>query len=470
MVTPCPSGKTEVGLHQKRAKGLRKLPARLVENAKPARFWRTGSAGRVRCELCPRHCNIPPGGLGFCGVRHNRDGSLWTLNYGLSVAPTEETIESEAIYHYAPGTRILSLGNIGCMMSCDFCHNWQTSQARLAHDRDIVELTPEGVVDYAIRHGIRILSWTYNDPVVWHEFVVDTARLARSRGLLNLYKSAFYISPDAVDELCDVIDIFSLSLKSMDHEFYRRHTRGRLEPVLAAIERVHRAARRGKAHLEISNLCVTGRNDTVADARKTARWIRDHLDADVPLHFVRFHPDYKYRSVPRTSIRFLEAARRAALEEGLRHVYLGNVLGSDASHTRCNRCGELLVERCGSSALVHETSEGCPSCGTPSPIAYPLLGLGDEASSIGAEADVASYQFRADVDAYHVQQDGERPIEYALFDARGDRLGAPRTSSCRRFLIARGHPQAVRVELRYHDGRAPVVFEVADRAHFPVER
>src|SRR5262249_5521719 len=157
---------------------------------------------------------------------------------GKSVAMTKETIETEAVYHWAPGEAILSLGNIGCMMKCDFCHNWQTSQARLARDEDIFAYTPEEVVEYALRHGIRLLSWTYNDRVVWHEFVLDTARLGRKHGLKNLYKSAFYITPRAIDELIEVIDIFSISLKSMDEEFYVRVTGGRLQPVLDGIEQV----------------------------------------------------------------------------------------------------------------------------------------------------------------------------------------------------------------------------------------
>src|SRR5690606_22129564 len=183
-----------------------------------------------------------------------------------------------------------------------------------------------------------------------HEFVVDTARLARAHGLVNLYKSAFYIGPRAVDELLEVIDIFSLSLKSMNEEHYRRHTGGALQPVLDAIEQVYRA--RGP-HLELSNLCVTGRNDTLEESRKIARWMLEHLDADVPLHYVRFHPDYQYTHVGRTPVPFLEEARRAALAEGRRYVYLGNVFDTESVDTRCAGCGELLVRRYGLTAAVH---------------------------------------------------------------------------------------------------------------------
>jgi pyruvate formate lyase activating enzyme len=149
--------------------------------------------GIVRCHLSPRNCKIKNGQNGFCGVRGNRGGRLVTMNYGKSVHITEETIETEAVNHYSPGERILPLGNIGCMLNCKYCHNWKTSQAKYVDDKDVYHYTPEYVVDTALRHGIRCLSWTYNDPVVWHEFVRDTAQLGQEAGLINLYKSAFQV-------------------------------------------------------------------------------------------------------------------------------------------------------------------------------------------------------------------------------------------------------------------------------------
>jgi pyruvate formate lyase activating enzyme len=392
-------------------------------------------------------------------VRHNDNGRLVTLNYGKSVALTREVIETEAVYHYAPGEPILSLGNIGCMMACDFCHNWRTSQARLAQDADIEVHTPEGVVDYALRHGIRMLSWTYNDPVVWQEFVVDTARLARQHGIKNLYKSAFYIGPSAVDELLEVIDIFSLSLKSMDADFYRKHTKGRLEPTLAAIERVYRA---GTAHLELSNLCVTGRNDTLEDARRIARWVRDTLDDQVPLHFVRFHPDYKYTHVPRTDVGFLEAAQAAARDEGLAHVYLGNV--DLPMHTACSACGTPLVTREHGVARRHFHGHTC-QCGAPVPFVLPWPDAPRRSVQV-ASGDVSHlHRFRGPLRVLHVAQPKEMPVEVIWLDDADQPLGAPEVHSCTRFQLA--HPRAAAVRLRHvHD--SPVqVFEIYDRAHFP---
>jgi pyruvate formate lyase activating enzyme len=427
-------------------------------------LWSSLEGERVQCHLSPRECKIPVGGLGFCGVRYNDGGKLVTLNYGKSVPMTQETIETEAVYHYAPGARILSMGNIGCMMHCDFCHNWQTSQARLARDQDIVAYTPEQVVEYALRHGIGILSWTYNDPVVWHEFVVDTARLARKQGLKNLYKSAFYIGPRAIDELLEVIDIFSLSVKSMNAEHYRKFTGGTLQPVLDGILQVYRAR---TAHLELSNLCVTGRNDTLEDSMAVARWMLDNLDPDVPLHYVRFHPDYKYTHVGRTSIAFLEQARRAALAAGMRYVYLGNVYDTDSVNTYCPGCGERLVERYGLTAKLHLDGNRCPRCAQ----ATPIVRWEPPSRVRGAGCDGATvelrHRFRGAVQSIHVEQDRESPIYFQFVDHDDQPVGERSTSSCTRFMISKAYPTAAGVVVHHAAGLVPRVYEVYDRAHFP---
>jgi pyruvate formate lyase activating enzyme len=436
----------------------------LTSSSHPARLWSSLDGERVQCHLSPRECKIPAGGLGFCGVRYNDGGKLVTLNYGKSVPMTQETIETEAVYHYAPGARILSMGNIGCMMHCDFCHNWQTSQARLARDQDIVAYTPEQVVEYALRHGIGILSWTYNDPVVWHEFVLDTARLARAHGLKNLYKSAFYIGPRAIDELLEVIDIFSLSLKSMNAEHYRRFTGGTLQPVLDGILQVYRAR---TAHLELSNLCVTGRNDNLDDSMQVARWMLEHLDPEVPLHYVRFHPDYKYTQVGRTSVAFLEEARRAALAAGLRYVYLGNVYDTDSVNTYCPGCGERLVERYGLTARVQLDGNRCPSCARATPIVRWEPPGGARDAGAGAGSVELRHHFRGAVQSIHVEQDRESPVSFQFFDAEDRLIGEPAASSCTRFMISRAYPAAIGVVVHHVPGLVPRVYEVYDRAHYP---
>lgn len=344
----------------------KKLATKLTDSTHQAYHWHLHNQHEniVQCTLSPRECKIPNGGLGFCGVRYNDNGVLRTLNYGKSVQMTEETIETEGVFHYWPGSKILSLGNIGCMMHCDFCQNYETSQARLVTNEAIHHYTPEQIVQTALDHKIDILSWTYNDPVVWHEFILKTAQLAKEAGLKNLYKSALYINPKPLEELFEFVDIFSISLKSLDDSFYRHYTKAQLGPVLDGIKAIYQSG----LHLEISNLVVTDRNDTFEQTDKVATWVLEHLSPSVPLHYVRFQPSYHYKSVPATNVGFLEQARLRAMKLGVEHLYLGNVEDTTSAHTYCS-CGAILVERYGLNVRQHITAEGrCPKCQKIAPI------------------------------------------------------------------------------------------------------
>lgn len=445
---------------------LHTLTPALQQTPHPARLWQPLANGRVQCHLSPRQCKIPEGGLGFCGVRYNQGGRLMTLNYGKSVPITEERIESEAVYHYAPGARILSLGNIGCMLKCDFCQNWQTSQARLVREQDIARYTPEEVVDYAVRHGIGILSWTYNDPVVWHEFVMDTARLGRQAGLKNLYKSAFAIGPQAIDELLEVMDIFSISLKSMDAGYYRKFTRGEMQPVLDGIRQVYQARSGGSGpHLEISNLCLTGRNDNLVEARRVCDWMLEQLDDSIPLHYVRFHPDYLYTHVERTDVDFLEAARRQALDAGMKFVYLGNTSGTTSVDTYCPQCGHTVIRRSGETLELHLDGNRCGHCGCGLPIVTPSL-TQPAAAAPGQVVRSLTHVFRGAIGAAHIEQRTETVVRYAFLDADGAEIGGGQ-SSCLRFLVSRPSARAVALRIDLEAGAEVRVLEVFDRAHFP---
>lgn len=443
---------------------------RLNLNSHPARLYSKLENGEVVCHLSPRQCRMKPGQAGFCRVRQNENGELVTLNYGVSVQLTQEMIETEAVVHHSPGQPILSLGNIGCMLNCDFCHNWQTSQVRFVKKKDFQHYTPEQVVETAISKGIGILSWTYNDPVVWHEFVCDTARLARKKGLLNLYKSAFYISPEAIDELHEVIDIFSLSLKSMDPDFYRRVAKGRLEPVLEGIKQVHAY---GDRHLEISNLIVTGMNDSMKEVEKVVTWILKELDDEVPLHLVRFHPDYKYTHVERTNVEFLKQARLRALEMGIKHCYLGNVYEEhEGLNTSCRHCGNLLVQRFGlqTKVLGINTDLKCSKCGSTTPIKFSKL-RDQTGTSVNTAtfAHKSSFSWHQDINACHVvlenlsqkptnvvcRQDSERTIQLAP----GEHW---------RFICSRQSMDNEGVVLLHSNDVKATFVELLDRAHYPV--
>lgn len=445
--------------------------------ARPARLEERLDGDRVRCHLSPRNCEIAPGKLGFCGVRGNAGGRLVTFNYGRGVHPTEETIETEAVNHYAPGERILSVGNVGCMLHCDYCHNWKTSQARHVDDRDVHAFTPREIVAKAERLGIRMLSWTYNDPVVWHEFVLDTARLARERGLRNLYKSAFYISPRAVDELLPLIDVFSLSIKTIDPDVYRRVTKGRLEPVLEATKQVFRAGK----HLEVSCLMVTDLTDDEETARGVAGWVARELSPDVPVHFVRFHPDYRMTDRGRTPVERLHRAREIARSMGLRHVYLGNVHDPEASSTRCLGCDALLVERFGLAArVVGILPDGrCASCSAPSGVTLLPAAAPPPRATHAPLGEVKRFDWRGDIRSVHVEARNasdahaqvcwrrRRDAEDADAPSSGWHVVALARGERHRWLVAQSAADEAGVEAIFPPGVASNLHEVFDRAHFP---
>lgn len=430
--------------------------------------------GVVRCHLSPRTCVIKPGQHGFCGVRANREGRLVTLNYGKSVHATEETIETEAVNHYAPGEPILSMDNIGCMMSCLYCHNWKTSQAAYVSDKDVFRYTPEDVVGIALRHGIRVISWTYNDPVVWHEFVRETAMLAKRAGLINLYKSAFFITPEAVEELLPYIDIFSISIKAIDPEYYRRVTKGRLEPVLDATKQVYRAGK----HVEVSTLMITDMTDDEATARKVTSWVLSELDAAVPMHFVRFHPDYRMRKTTRTPVPRLVRAREIAREMGAEHVYLGNVYDTPFTDTSCNGCGALLVTRYGLNARTIELDgDGhCARCGRDAH--FKLLPQRRASAAVGEvplQHEHRSFEWHGDIRALHIQVKNPSAEPVKVFVRRtwpGGEHGPWRAiplapSESYRFIVAKNDERELGCEAALPPGVRGNLHEVFDRAHFP---
>ncbi len=338
-------------------------------NLREASYYVKHADEKCTCQLCPKECKISKGKKGFCQTRKNIDGVLYAINYGKSLELTQEVIETEAVYHRDPGTPILSIGNIGCNLDCDFCQNWATSQMKHLREEDYGEITPEKIIKEALRRNIQILSWTYNDPVVFQEFLVDTAREAKKYGLRNLYKSAFYINEKPIEELLEVIDIFSLSLKSIDEDFYTKYCHGTLRPILEGIKQVYKAG----AYLEISNLVVTGRTDSVDHVQKVVNWILTELDENVPLHFVAFHPAYKYTNSIRTPEAFLQQARDLAISMGLKRVNIGNIFNANLATYRCQNCDEVILKRYGLYTEFHNIAMDdsvykCLSCNSNLPI------------------------------------------------------------------------------------------------------
>ncbi len=448
-----------------------------MQTHQQAELEETLEDGIVRCHLSPRQCVIKPGKLGFCRVRGNVDGRLVTYNYGKAVHHTEETIETEAIFHYGPGERILSLGNLGCQMHCDYCHNWATSQARYVKDKDVYTYTPEQVIEIALKHNIRVLSWTYNDPVVWFEFVRDTAALAHKHGIKNLYKSAFFITPEAIEQLLPHIDIFAISVKSMDREYYRKLTKGWLEPVLEGAKLVYQAGK----HVEISTLMVTDMSDDTNTARAVAEFVLQDLGPQVPVHFVRFHPDYKMINTIRTPIPRLEAARRTAIEMGVRHVYLGNVYDTDASNTYCYQCGHLQVTRYGLNArIVGLTPQGmCARCGTDAEFKlFSTPAPARPTAADPAQADrlsIARFEWHGDIRSLHVQIKNTAAHDQTVYERRFSATHGPQAwrvyslqpGESYRFICAKADMDERGVEVAIPSNVQSSLHEVFDRAHFP---
>lgn len=281
---------------------------------KEALYWGKED-GKVHCCLCPHECRIVNGLTGICGVRRNIDGKLYSLVYGETTSVALDPIEKKPLYHYHPGEYILSLGTKGCNFKCPFCQNWAISQDFEARTDKI---TPEWAVKKAKECKSFGIAYTYNEPFIWYEFVLDTAKLARKEGLENVLVTNGYVNPEPLEEMLPFIGAMNVDLKSIDDEFYRKYCKGSLEPVLNTIKRSARSC-----HVEITTLVIPGLNDADEVLSKLVAWICDNVGPDVPLHFSRYFPCYKME-VPPTPKETLDRAYAIAKKK-LKNVYLGNV-------------------------------------------------------------------------------------------------------------------------------------------------
>ena len=313
----------------------------------------------VQCQLCPKQCLIGPGQAGDCRVRINLDGRLRSVVYGFPCAVHIDPVEKKPLFHFLPGTTILSLATVGCNLHCLNCQNWEISQAD-PQDSTAMACPPEKVVALAGQYNCPSIAYTYTDPVVYYEYTLDTARLARRAGIRSVLVTAGYVNPEPWQRLLEVIDAVTIDLKFMSDELYQTICSATLGPVLAAIE----AAKAAGVWVEISNLVIPTLNDRPEDVRQVARWVGDNLGAETPLHFLGFYPRYKMQHLPPASADTLQTARDIAREQGLKSVYIGNVTSPEGQNTYCPSCARLLMERSGFVILRNRLKDGCcPDCG-----------------------------------------------------------------------------------------------------------
>lgn len=334
-------------------------PGGAGERGREARFYEKSTGGMVICRLCPWECNLTPGQQGRCRARGNRDGRLHSLVYGKAVSIHVDPVEKKPFYHFLPGRAAFSLATAGCNLSCSFCQNWEISQAS-PDSIPSYDAPPQKLVESARREKAPIIAYTYTEPVVFAEYVLDTARAARALGIRNVMVSAGFVNPLPLQKLCGVLDAVKIDLKAFTQDFYDRLTGGRLQVVLNSLA----AIRKSGTWLEIVCLVIPGRNDDPGQVKRMAAWILKSLGPDVPLHFTRFVPMYKLANLPPTPVKTLEACRNIALAAGLRFVYVGNVPGHPGNNTHCPGCKRVVIERQAYTARPTGMKNGhCAFCG-----------------------------------------------------------------------------------------------------------
>ncbi len=332
-------------------------------NPTPARWNRALPNDWVECGVCPQACRIGPDERGTCGTRENRKGTLYTLVYARPCSLALDPIEKKPFFHVLPGSTALSLATAGCNLSCRACQNWEISQAR-PEQIPSIPLAPDGVVSLARQKGASLVACTYTEPVIFSEYALDIARAGRRAGVRTVLVSNGYIQEQPLADLCREIAAYKVDLKGFDEAFYKQHTGGELRHVLETLRRL----RRQGTWTEIVNLVIPTLNDSEAETRALARFVRDDLGPDVPVHFTRFHPAYRLQNLPSTPVATLDRCRAVAIAEGLRFVYLGNVPGHPGENTYCPRCGKVLIRRLGMAVTeVRLKSGACPYCQQPIP-------------------------------------------------------------------------------------------------------
>jgi pyruvate formate lyase activating enzyme len=317
--------------------------------------------GEIQCELCPHRCRVAKGKRGICRVRENRDGKYYSLVYGNPCAIHPDPIEKKPFFHVLPGTISYSLATAGCNFQCKFCQNWEISQAS-PEDVYSYDVPPELIVSRAKDIGARSVAYTYVEPMIFYEYMSDISLLVKKAGLLNVTHSNGFINLAPLKNLCKVLDAADIDLKGFTENFYRELCGGELSPVLETLKTL----KKEKVHLEITNLIIPTKNDEMSVIKEMCLWIKKELGEDTPIHFSRFYPLYKLKTLPPTPVSTLEKAREVALSVGLEYVYVGNIPGHIGENTFCPKCKKMVIQRTGYMiGEIHLKDGKCKYCGKP---------------------------------------------------------------------------------------------------------
>jgi len=330
---------------------------------KTAKWWYNNDKGKIVCTLCPRYCVLANGQAGLCFVRKNINGKLYALSYGRPTGFAIDPIEKKPLYHFLPGSEILSFGTAGCNLSCQFCQNWTMSKAKM-DDLNALHATPDNVITLAKKHKVPSIAFTYNDPVVFAEYAMDISKLAREENIKSVMVTAGYIDKEARKDVFKYIDAANVDLKSFSDDFYVKLTNSHLNDVLDTLIWLKKET---NVWLEITTLLIPGENDSEEELKQLTSWITDNLSDEVPLHFTAFHPDFKLTDKSRTPLQTLKNAADLAKQAGIKYIYLGNVSDSAGQTTTCPNCRQTLIKRDWHSVSINKiTKEGtCPYCSTP---------------------------------------------------------------------------------------------------------
>ena len=328
---------------------------------KEAYLYKKLDNNRVQCNLCSFRCKLSEGYKGICEVRKNEDGTLYTLVYGKTIAKAVDPIEKKPLFHFLPGTKSFSIATVGCNFRCLYCQNWEISQYPRESNAIIGEdYPPESVVEDAIATGSKSIAYTYTEPTIFFEYAIDTAKIAKERGLKNIFVTNGYMTKEAIDAMAGLIDAANVDLKSFSDAYYLQICGGaRVKPVLESIEYMKKKG----IWVEVTTLIIPEVNDDPAEIMEIAEFIKS-VDPAIPWHVSRFHPAYKFDNVMPTAVEVVRNIRQIGKSVGLKYVYTGNIPGDDGEHTYCPNCGELLIARYGFEIVANTIKDGkCPKCG-----------------------------------------------------------------------------------------------------------